>query len=100
MKIASISIAASLLLHVSPSFSQSVPPLTRAQVTAQLVELERVGYSPDSDHTTYPASIQAAEAKVALRNSQSYGAAESGSSTSGKRTVRSKNAGTRVYFGH
>lgn len=36
--------------------------LTRAEVKAQLVQLERAGYNPASDHTTYPANIQAAQA--------------------------------------
>jgi hypothetical protein len=39
--------------------------VTRAQVKAELVQLERAGYNPSMDRTTYPAQIQAAEAKVA-----------------------------------
>lgn len=43
--------------------------LTRAQVRAELVELENVGYHVgDGDSTNYPEEIQAAEAKVAAQH--------------------------------
>jgi hypothetical protein len=48
---------------------QSNAPLTRAQVYAQVVQIEKAGYDPRSaviHH--YPADIQAAEARVAARN--------------------------------
>ncbi len=48
------------------SFAQENQPLTRAEVRAQLVQLEQAGYRPgDGDNTTYPVQIQAAEARVA-----------------------------------
>ncbi|WP_322044542.1 DUF4148 domain-containing protein [Paraburkholderia sp. J67] len=43
--------------------------LTRAQVRADLIRLEQAGYSPSlNDDATYPAAIQAAEAKVSAED--------------------------------
>lgn len=50
------------------SFAQSNQPVTRAQVRAELVQLEQVGYQPGNHDTQYPSDIQAAEARVAGRN--------------------------------
>jgi hypothetical protein len=68
--IASLVIAAAALAAPVLSFAQSADHgLTRAQVRAELVQVERAGYSPSSgDDTQYPADIQAAEAKVAAAN--------------------------------
>jgi uncharacterized protein DUF4148 len=41
----------------------SSPPVTRAQVHAQLVQLEKAGYKPSKTH--YPDDILAAEKRVA-----------------------------------
>ncbi|WP_420992128.1 DUF4148 domain-containing protein [Cupriavidus sp. 30B13] len=50
------------------SFAQSVQgPVTRAEVRADLIRLEKAGYDPRGDNATYPADIQAAEAKVAAQ---------------------------------
>jgi hypothetical protein len=66
------------------SFAQADQPLTRAEVKAQLVQLEKAGYKPAvATDATYPADIQAAEARVAAQNATSYGPAVSGSSQSG-----------------
>jgi hypothetical protein len=43
--------------------------LSRAQVRAQLVQLEKAGYNPaNGEDIRYPDDIQAAEAKVATQN--------------------------------
>ena len=69
--IQSVVVAAALAAPVAV-FAQSNAPVTRAQVRAQLVQLEKAGYHPgDGDNTTYPAQIQAAEAKVAAQNGTS-----------------------------
>jgi activator of HSP90 ATPase len=71
------------------SFAQSNEPVTRAQVRAELVQLEQAGYHPAAVETQYPSDIQAAEARVAANqaaqsaDSSSYGGAASGSSASG-----------------
>ncbi|WP_454830165.1 DUF4148 domain-containing protein [Paraburkholderia xenovorans] len=45
---------------------QAHAPVTRAQVRADLVQMENAGYNPARrDDATYPSDIQAAEARVA-----------------------------------
>ncbi|WP_250504300.1 DUF4148 domain-containing protein [Caballeronia sp. AZ7_KS35] len=99
MKLATIVVAAALAIPAASSFAQS-QPVTRAQVKAELVQLERAGYNPTADQTTYPAQIQAAEAKVAAQNGQaSYGgAADTGSASGGP--AHTGNRVAPVYFGH
>ncbi|MFL9901337.1 DUF4148 domain-containing protein [Paraburkholderia fungorum] len=83
--IQAVVVAAALAAPVV-SFAQSNAPVTRAQVRAELVQLEKAGYHPgDGDNSTYPAQIQAAEAKVAAQNgaANGYGGVVSGSSASG-----------------
>ena len=80
-------IAIAAVLSV-PGFAQAREdgPVTRAQVRAELVQLERAGYNPTGDQTTYPAQIQAAEARVAAQQGESqtsYGGANETSSASG-----------------
>jgi uncharacterized protein YgbK (DUF1537 family) len=71
------------------SFAQSNLPITRAQVRAQLVELQMVGYNPASDQTQYPRNIEAAEARLSAQKDMmesSYGPATAGSSALGARS--------------
>jgi Domain of unknown function (DUF4148) len=71
------------------SFAQSDSPVTRAQVRAELKQLEQAGYMPASgEEPNYPVNIQAAEARVAAQNSAAsgYGGVVSGSSASGAPT--------------
>ena len=53
---------AAVLAVPALSFAQSNQPVTRAQVRAELVQLEKAGYNPGviSD-SKYPADVQAAE---------------------------------------
>ncbi len=78
-------VIASALAAPTFAFAQNNGPITRAQVQANLAQLERAGYNPGSDHTQYPKNIQAAEARVAAQNgaSSSYGGVVSSSSASG-----------------
>ena len=49
-------------------FAAANQPLTRAEVREQLVQVEAAGYNPARmNPNTYPADIQAAEAKVAAK---------------------------------
>ena len=87
----------SLAVAASPTFvfaqSQNVP-LTRAQVKAELAQLEQAGYSPAmGEQANYPADIQAAEAKVAEQQkanetNEAYGGAHSGDAASGPGSTR------------
>jgi Domain of unknown function (DUF4148) len=66
------------------SFADST--ITRAQVRAELVQLQNNGYHVgDGDNAHYPAAIQAAEARVAAqdRAASGYGGVANGSSQSG-----------------
>lgn len=67
------------------SFAQSEQPLTRAEVKAQLIQIEQAGYNPAvATDSTYPADIQAAEARVAAQHDATgYGSSANGSSQTG-----------------
>ena len=66
--IQAVVVAAALAVPVAV-FAQSNAPVTRAQVRAELVQLEKAGFNPASgEDPNYPADIQAAEAKVAAQN--------------------------------
>jgi hypothetical protein len=68
------------------SFAQSNQPVTRAQVRAELVQLQQAGYNPAADETQYPANIQQAEARVSAQHSAAaaaYGGSVAGTSASG-----------------
>ncbi|CAN0619111.1 conserved exported protein of unknown function [Burkholderia multivorans] len=78
------------------SFAQSNAPVTRAQVRAELIQLEKAGYNPARGQDPYyPASIQAAQARVAQQNAvaqqgndaSGYGAQAQGASASGSRAA-------------
>jgi hypothetical protein len=79
---------AALVAAPVASFAQSSQPATRAQVTADLAQLEKAGYDP-RDWLHYPENVQAAEAKVAVQNAtaqaaaSAYGGASDGASRSG-----------------
>ncbi|MEW6345489.1 MAG: DUF4148 domain-containing protein [Paraburkholderia sp.] len=105
--IQAVAIAAVLATPVA-SFAQSNQPLTRAEVRAQLVQIEQAGYSPARGRDPYyPTDIQAAEARVAAQNGAAqaettgYGAATNGSSQSGQRAeVSVSSYSAPVYVGH
>ena len=67
LTLASIALAATLAVP-AVSFAQQQAGLTRAEVRAQLVEIEQAGYRPGSDGPTYPDRLQAAEARVAAKH--------------------------------
>ncbi|MDR5783131.1 DUF4148 domain-containing protein [Caballeronia sp. LZ065] len=82
----------SLAVAASPAlvFAQTQnEPLTRAQVKAELVQLEQAGYSPATgEEPNYPNDIQAAEAKVAAQRAaseshESYGGSQAGAAAAG-----------------
>lgn len=80
-------VIAAVLAAPVVSFAQQLnAPVTRAQVRAELVQLEKAGYNPAAtDDMTYPADIEAAEAHVAAQKgaASGIGGVVSGSSTSG-----------------
>lgn len=85
MKLQSLVIAAVMALPVV-SFAQSNQPLTRAEVRAQRVELQKAGYNPASDEAQYPINIEAVQARVDAQQNivnSSYGAASGFASAAG-----------------
>jgi hypothetical protein len=87
--IQAVAFAAALAMPMV-SFAQSEQPVTRAEVKAELKQLESVGYNPAvATDANYPSDIQAAEARVAAKNqmaqsdSTGYGTTATGSSQTG-----------------
>jgi hypothetical protein len=79
--------AVSILAAPAVTFAQDAnAPVTRAQVRAELAQLEAAGYRPGVSSPNYPADIQAAQARVAAQQS-AYGASTNGSSQSGSRAA-------------
>jgi hypothetical protein len=86
MKLVQSLVVAALVAAPVVSFAQSQPQqgLTRAEVRAELVQLEKAGYNPASDNTQYPQNILAAQARVSAgHDAASYGGVASGDSASG-----------------
>ncbi len=92
MKTLIAAVAAAAVLSIpAVSFAQQASngPLTRAEVKAQLVQLEKAGYTPGLDRTDYPAGIQAAEARInpqqnfANADTSGYGAQPAAGAESG-----------------
>jgi hypothetical protein len=81
-----------LMLAPAAVFAQaSNQPMTHAQAMDQLTQLRQDGYVPNKIH--YPDKIQAAEARVAARNSTGMalssgsGGVTSGTTQSGHQTI-------------
>lgn len=95
---------AAVLAVPAVSFAQSDAPVTRAQVRAELVQLEKAGYNPgNADNSTYPADIQAAESRVAAQNgaASGYGGVTGGASASGAVVRPASNDNMKsIYFGN
>jgi uncharacterized protein DUF4148 len=99
---------AAVLAVPAVSFAQSNPPVTRAEVRAQLAQLEKAGYNPfDSSDAHYPAAIEQAEAHVSASNGAAqdsgYGSSTTGMSEAGGRkevTLSSYSPPIYVYEHH
>jgi len=60
----SLIVVAAFAAPTVTSFAQASQSMTRAEVKAQLAQLEQAGYSPTGSQMQYPDNIQAAEARV------------------------------------
>ncbi|NKJ50290.1 hypothetical protein CIC12_26915 [Burkholderia sp. SG-MS1] len=93
MKLVQSLIVAALVAVPAASFAQSQQqPLTRAEVRAELVQLQKAGYNPSSDNTQYPQNIEAALAHVQADNGSvaaTYGGVAQTSAASGSRAPKS-----------
>jgi hypothetical protein len=88
MKISTATIIAAVFLLPAVVSAQSTDSLTREQVRAELVQLERAGYNPLSNCTgDCPGSLRRAEA-VIMREQRTantaYGSGSSGTAQSGR----------------
>ena len=96
-------IAGALATPVVSFAQEATGPLTRAEVRADLIQVEQAGYRPAAKDAYYPADIQAAEARVQAQDvtapaSKDVGGTPNGSSQSG---APAPTAGTHsIYFGH
>ncbi|ANB76645.1 hypothetical protein AYM40_31165 [Paraburkholderia phytofirmans OLGA172] len=100
-------VIAALITAPLAAFAQSNQPVTRAQVRAELVQLEKAGYNPSTANVDdYPENLQAAEARVAAQNgtaqASGYGTATNGSSQAGghTETTSSSYSVPVASFGH
>lgn len=67
-------VAASLVAAPAVSFAQSNAPVTRAQVRAELIQLEQAGWRPSvGSNPHYPEDMQAAQARVAAQSRAAQG---------------------------
>ena len=99
----SLIVAAALAIPAVSSFAQSIAPVTRAQVRAELVQLEKAGYQPGRNDPQYPNDIQAAEARVSAQNAtaSSYGGVADTASASGAPAQPTFAGSVRpLYAGH
>ncbi len=103
-------LTASVLSAPVVAFAQSSnAPVTREQVKAELVQLQKAGYNAGDTDAHYPDALLSAEARVAAMNEQtaandahpvavsSYGTSVSGTSQSGGPAVQSTRS---LYSGH
>ncbi|SIT35804.1 conserved exported hypothetical protein [Paraburkholderia ribeironis] len=96
MKLVQSLVVAAVLAIPALSFAQSNQPLTRAEVRAQLVELQNAGYNPASDQAQYPKNIEAAQARLNARKSlsaSSYGASTADTSAWGSHDAQADVSG-------
>ena len=88
-----LALAAVIAFPAAGYAQESGSTITRAQVRAELVQLESVGYRPGRVSPNYPTDIQAAEAAVASHKGagsivgSGVGGAPSGSFASGNRAT-------------
>jgi Domain of unknown function (DUF4148) len=97
-------VIASVIAAPTIAFAQAAASLTRAEVKAQLIQLEQAGYKPTSGRNTYPRELQAAETRVSAKSENetdvSYGASSEGTSASGVVAVSTSAENSRSVYDH
>ncbi|MGR3911278.1 DUF4148 domain-containing protein [Burkholderia sp. SR8] len=93
--------AATALTASAGAFAQSNPSgqLTRAQVRAELVQLEQAGYKPEVSDAHYPNALQTAQARVTNNDATGYGVQAAAGVRGGRAIAVKQNARDSVYFG-
>jgi hypothetical protein len=90
--IPAFAVAAALVAPTSAHAQDNNSPVTRAQVEAELVALDQVGFDPATDRADYPRRIQAAEQRVEARQSavaSAFGSSTGSTSQSGGASTQS-----------
>ncbi|ALP66400.1 MULTISPECIES: DUF4148 domain-containing protein [Paraburkholderia] len=83
------------------SFAQTTAPVSRAEVEAQLAQLESAGYNPSGDKAHYPANLEAAQARLDAQHGDGYGGVADGTSQSGAAFHPQYDVGMKsIYVGH
>jgi hypothetical protein len=84
------------------SFAQSNGPVTRAQVRAELVQLEKAGWRPAAGSDPhYPEDLQAAQARVLEMNANSgYGGVAESTSAAGRPAAAVSKADWNAMYSH
>ncbi|WP_233866789.1 DUF4148 domain-containing protein [Paraburkholderia adhaesiva] len=104
--IPAVVVAAALAIPAISFAQSSQQGLTRAQVRAELVELEQAGYKPGGGDENYPQNLQAAQARVnaqklAAGETSGYGAPAAGTAQAGGAVQPQHLAPHQsVYFGN
>ncbi|WP_277185727.1 DUF4148 domain-containing protein [Caballeronia sp. BR00000012568055] len=80
-KLMCVVLATATLMPFAAFAQSALAHVTRAQVRAELSQLEAVGYRPSTHDADYPQALQSAEAKVAAMNA--YGGANNSTQASG-----------------
>lgn len=99
-------VAAAIVSTPLASFAQSNAPVTRAQVKAELVQLERNGYNPQASDAQYPGNAQTASLRaqppvqtLTHADISGYGVEPVALTQTGHRAQIAPSAGEPVYFG-
>jgi len=103
MKLVQSLVVAAVLAVPALSFAQSNAPVTRAEVRAQLIQLEQAGYNPSSDQAQYPKNIEAAQARLNAENrisATSYGSSGNSTSASSSRVPEADVIGLGPIYAH
>ncbi|MBP0592577.1 DUF4148 domain-containing protein [Paraburkholderia sp. LEh10] len=83
------------------AFAQTNAPVTRAEVQAELAQLERAGYNPAADNAHYPASLEAAQARIDAQGAGGYGGVADSASQGGSAFHPQYDVGMKsIYVGH
>ncbi len=96
---------AAVLAVPAASFAQSNQPVSRAQVRAELQQLEAAGFKPGFDDVHYPQNLEAAQARIATQNNPTqvsdYGPAATGASQTGYRAETTVSSySPPIYIAH
>ncbi|MCA7955700.1 DUF4148 domain-containing protein [Burkholderia seminalis] len=94
-------VAATALSASYGAFAQSNPSgqLTRAEVRAELVQLEQAGYKPEVSDPYYPRALQTAQGRVTNADEAGYGTQAAAGVRAGHAITVKQEGRDSIYFG-